>query len=118
MRNTDTTLPKTNITFNAETYQDSWKKMKERTSSHPGIHFGHMKAMDKNSPLAAKVHAILADIPIQTGYSPQAWQRCTNTMLKKKSHDIRPSKLRLVTLMDAVFNHNNKVIGKQIMTNG
>lgn len=92
--------------------------MKERTSSHPGIHFGHMKAIDKHSPVAAKVHAILSDIPLQTGYSPKAWKECTNAMLQKKSHDIRPSKLRLVTLMDTTFNHNNKIIGKTIMKNG
>ena len=118
MRNKETTLPKTKITFNAETYKTSWKKMKERTSSHPGIHFGHMKAIDKHSPVAAKVHAILSDIPLQTGYSPKAWKECTNAMLQKKSHDIRPSKLRLITLLDTTFNHNNKIIGKTIMQNG
>ena len=118
MRDPTTTIPTSAMQFTDETYKTSWKKMKERTSSHPGLHFGHMKAIDSTSPLAAKVHAILANTPLQTGYSPTAWKSCTNTMLKKKKNDLRPSKLRLVTLMDTTFNHNNKYIGKQLLENG
>ena len=39
-------------------------------------------------------------------------------MLRKKANDARPDKLRLVTLMDAQFNHNNKHLGKTMMKNG
>ena len=118
MRNKDTTIPTKPIKHNTTSYQASWAKMKEHTSSHPGLHFGHFKAINKDSPLSAKVHAILADIPLQTGYSPTQWRRCTNAILRKKKNDLRPAKLRLVTLMDTVFNHNNKAIGKAIMNNG
>ena len=99
-------------------YRQSWEKMKESTSSHPGLHFGHFKSMDEDHELATKIHTILANAPLETGYSPELWRICTNAMLKKKAKDVRPHKLRLVTLMDAVFSHNNKHIGRIMMTNG
>ena len=118
MRRQETNIKPTKLHHNEDTYRSSWKHIKEAKSSHPGLHFGHFKAMDKESCIANKVHAILADVPMQTGYSPEQWQKCTNAMLKKKANDMRPGKLRLITLMDAVFNHNNKLIGKQMMRNG
>ena len=93
MRDPTTTMPAIDMTYNATTDWVSWRKMKECTSSHLGLHFGHMKAIYLNSLLAAKVHTILADMPLQTGYSPTAWRKCTNTMLKKKQNDSRPGKL-------------------------
>ena len=106
------------IAINTDSYSDSWRKMKELTSSAPGLHFGHFKAMSETTPIAAAVHTILAQIPILTGYAPLRWRQCTDAMLRKKANDIRPEKLRLITLMAADFNHNNKLIGKHIMWNG
>lgn len=118
MRDGKATIPPQPIPIDIDSYIDSWKKMKETTSSCPGLHFGHFKAASKQTPRAAAVHSMLAAIPILTGYSPRRWQKCTDAMLRKKAHDIRPEKLRLVTLMAADFNHNNKLIGKHIMANG
>ena len=106
------------IAINTASYTDSWRQMKELTSSAPGLHFGHFKAISDTTPIAAEVHTLLAEIPIITGYAPQRWRKCTDAMLRKKANDIRPEKLRLVTLMAADFNHNNKLIGKHIMWNG
>jgi Reverse transcriptase (RNA-dependent DNA polymerase). len=39
-------------------------------------------------------------------------------MIPKKTADLRPEKLRLILLMDARFNHNNKLIGKKMMEYG
>ena len=39
-------------------------------------------------------------------------------MIPKKESEWRPGKLRLILLMDARFNHNNKLIGKKIMEYG
>jgi hypothetical protein len=36
----------------------------------------------------------------------------------KKMADLRPEKLRQILLMDARFNHNNKLIGKKMMEYG
>ena len=37
------------ISWTAQEYFDSWKKMKEETVSAPGWHFSHMKCIDPNS---------------------------------------------------------------------
>ena len=39
-------------------------------------------------------------------------------MIPKKLHDLLPSKLRLILLMDCHFNHNNKYEGKKVMEFG
>ena len=118
MREQSSNIETVPIVINTDSYIDSWKKMKETTKSAPGLHFGHFKAASNLTPIAAAVHSLLAEIPILTGYSPMRWRSCTDAMLKKKAHDIRPEKLRLITLMAADFNHNNKLIGKNIMWNG
>ena len=118
MRETSSSITTVPIAIDTESYIDSWKRMKETTKSAPGLHFGHFKAASDQTPTAAAVHAILAEIPIITGYSPMRWRSCTDAMLRKKANDIRPEKLRLITLMAADFNHNNKLIGKNIMWNG
>ena len=83
MRRPDKQIPPEPVRFTEESYRDSWIPIKEHTSSHPGIHFGHMKATDDASSLANKINTILANIPMQTGYSPKAWKKCTNATLKK-----------------------------------
>ena len=88
MRNHETTITPEPVRFNTDTYRNSWKPIKEKTSSHPGLHFGHLKAMDDSTPLANQLHATLADIPLQTGYSPEEWRKCTNAMIKKKQNDM------------------------------
>ena len=118
MRHNRNSIPPTPTIFDPISYKNSWKKIKEDTSSQPGLHFGHFKAMDDTSLLANKVHSVLAETPLRTGYSPTSWQQCTDAMIKKKVSDMRPSKLRLITLMNAVFNHNNKQIGRKMMKLG
>ena len=118
MKRCDNNIPPSTVTFNEASYQTSWKKMKETTSSHPGLHFGHFKSMQEESPLANQIHTALANVPLIIGYSPKSWRVCTNAMLRKKSNDARPEKLRLITLMDAQFNHNNKHLGRTMMRNG
>ena len=39
-------------------------------------------------------------------------------MIPKKKENLRPEKLRLITLLHALFNHNNKWAGKEIMKFG
>jgi hypothetical protein len=43
------------------------------------------------------------------------WDRLNDP---QKIADLRPSKLRLILLLDARFNHNNKLIGKKMMEYG
>ena len=84
MREGDTALEEVPIAMDTDSYKDSWAHMKERTSSAPGIHFGHFKAPNHTTPIASEVHAILAEIPMITGYAPLRWRQCTDAMLRKR----------------------------------
>ena len=95
-------------------FRRSWKKMKEKTSSHGNLHFGHFKAAcnhNKNILL----HYALAEIPFRTGFSPLRWQQATNVMILKKAGLYNLEKLRTLCLFQADFNHNNKFLGKSTM---
>ena len=63
-------------------YEQSWSKMKEKTSSRE-LHFGHFKAGIQNNSIS-NIHYIMAEIPLRTGYSPERWQKATNVMILKK----------------------------------
>ena len=106
------------ITWTTEEYCESWAKMPENKSCLPGIHTVHIKCLDPSSP-AAEVMSRLALIPLLTGYAPQRWKKGIDSMIPKKTKgELRPDKLRLILLMDARFNHNNKLIGRKIMQYG
>ena len=105
------------LTLTHEQVTQGWGKMKEKTSSlpHP-IHFGVMKAM-KNSEVSAKLHTIMMNIPMRTGYQPESWKYDVEAMLMKKPNDLRPEKLRRISLLHVYFNFNNKTIGRKAMKN-
>jgi len=105
------------ITWTTEEYCDSWRQMKEEKGSLPGIHSAHLKCLDHTSK-AAEVISRLALVPILTGYAPTQWKKGIDSMIPKKEGEWRPEKLRLILLMDARFNHNNKLIGKKVMEYG
>ena len=103
------------IDITTKKYINSWKKPKEHTACAPGpMHFGTFKAMQWNEA-AAKLHTIMATIPIKTGYTPKRWAQCIDSMLPKKKDDWRPGKLRLTALLPPDFNHNNKILGREAM---
>ena len=95
-------------------FSQGWKKMKEKTSSHGPLHFGHFKAAT-NHPSIIASHYILAEIPFRTGYNPCRWKQATNVMILKKAGIFDITKLRTIVLYEADFNHNNKWLGKAMM---
>ena len=103
--------------WTTEEYVNSWKRMKEDKTTLPGIQVAHIKCLEPHS-MAADVMSKLALIPLMTGYSPVTWRQGIDSMIPKKTADLRPAKLRLILLMDARFNHNNKLIGKKMMEYG
>ena len=62
-------------------FVDSWKRMRERTSSHD-IHFGHFMAACEHRQNIL-VHYIMAEIPFRTGFAPTRWKSATNVMILK-----------------------------------
>jgi hypothetical protein len=103
--------------WTTQEYCDSWKQIDENKTTLPGIQVAHIKSLDSSSA-AATVLSKLALLPLVVGYSPKTWRNGIDAMIPKKIADLRPSKLRLILLMDARFNHNNKLIGKKMMEYG
>ena len=64
MRKESSNIPQEPIKITVDKYRESWRKMKEATSSHPGLHFGHFISMDNESELANEVHTVLANVPL------------------------------------------------------
>ena len=96
-------------------FQESWRKMKERTSSgNSGIHFGHMKSSARSTFLS-DFESTLAHIPYSSGISPESWKSSTNVMLQKKKKSKHVSLLRTICLFEADFNHNNKKLGRDML---
>ena len=91
--------------------------MSETKSSMPGIHAAHIKCIDPKTE-AADVFPWMALIPLLTGYALEKWKKGIDSMIPKKKDEWRPDKLRLILLMDARFNHNNKFIGRKMMEQG
>ncbi len=102
------------FTRTPQKFKQSWKKMKEKTSSHD-LHFGHFKAACKNTKNIL-LHYVMAELPFITGYSPSRWKTATNVMILKKSGLYNLEKLRTLCLFQADFNHNNKFLGKETMS--
>ena len=106
--------PKINIMSRSPTdFAESWKKMKEKTSSRR-LHFGHFKACCQEEPLLG-VNYIMAEVPFQSGYSPSCWKNATDVMILKKAGLYDVDKLCTIVLYEADFNHNNKWLGKSMM---
>ena len=91
--------------------------MKETTTSLPGPAFSHFKAASVHS-VAEEIYSTLAMIPLLFGFAPTAWCQSVAAMIPKKKEDLQPAKLQLITLLNAICNHKNKWVGKEIMKNG
>jgi len=98
-------------------YQQGWRKSWETTSSLPsGIHFRDYITGTFN-PEILVINATLADIPLQTRFSPDRWRKGLNVLLEKSPGNFNVEKLCIILLFEADFNHNNKWVGRAIMLN-
>jgi hypothetical protein len=98
-----------------EAFKEGWRKMKETTSAgKSGMHFGHMKACTQSDQVA-DFEATMTHIPYVTGYSPLRWKSGVDVMILKKAQQFRVDKLRTIVLLEADFNFNNKILGKEGM---
>ena len=95
-----------------ETFQVGWKKIIERTSAGiSGIHFGHLKACALDDILS-DFEVSFSNTSFISGYSPMPWKKGINVMIHKKAHNNLVTKLHTITLMEADFNFNNKILGR------
>ena len=108
-------LPLQEVQITVEKHEQAWKVAKEQTSSgDPLLHFGHCKACASH-PNLCEFEAKMQDIPFITGYSPHRWQRVVNVELLKQPDNFNVEKLRTIMLMEAAWNNNNKIIGRDLM---
>ena len=109
----DLSLQEAQITVDKN--KKAWKAAKEQTSSgDPLLHFGHCKACALH-PNLCDFEAKMRNIPFITGYSPKRWQRVVNVELLKQPDNFNVEKLRTIMLMEAAWNNNNKIIGRELM---
>jgi hypothetical protein len=103
--------------ISTESYRESWKRMKPNTSSSPyGPSFVDYIAGSQDDQIAA-FDATMANIPYATRYNPKAWSQMTDVLIPKKSHSSLVEKLRIIVLFHAMFNMNNKRIGREMVAN-
>jgi hypothetical protein len=101
--------------LSTKTFQEGWTKIREYTlSSISRLHFGHLKACAQNV-FISNFKSSLSHVPYHTGYSPTAWNYGIDVMIQKKERLNLVSKLRNITLTEADFNFNNKLLGKETL---
>lgn len=108
-------LPRQTLPISVDDHIDFWSKMKENKGSEPnGLHNGHFKAGVK-SDLLVQCDAIMRDIPMKTGFAPDAWRNLMNFSIEKQPGEFRLSKMRTIQLMNSELQANNKKVGKAAM---
>jgi hypothetical protein len=92
-----------------------WKRAVESKSSEPrGLYNGHFKA-GSTSELISQVDAALRHIPYCTGYAPANWCNITDLAIEKQPGNFSAERMRMIQLMAAKFNTNNKQLGRDMM---
>jgi len=65
--------------------------------------------------IIAVMNAKMAEMPLTTRYAPTRWKKGLNIMLQKQTGNLNVKKLRMIVLIEADFNMNNKWLGRAIM---
>jgi hypothetical protein len=91
--------------------------MQPRTSCSPfGPVFVHYIAGSRHQQIA-NFDAMMANIPYASGYTPEAWTKMIDILIPKKTTSSAIEKLRIIKLFHAMFNMNNKRIGRDMIAN-
>jgi hypothetical protein len=107
----------TTMELSVDTFIHYWKKARENTACFPSeFSFATFKASSHDIFLAT-MDCILTRIPLNTGYSPQRWQRAVDVMIPKKTNRTDIDNLRTICLFEVDANFSFKHIGRQMMIN-
>ena len=99
-------------------HKSQWRAQNEITSAEQSsLSFIHLRA-GAFDDYVAKIDCLLRNLPRLYGLSPEAWQIITDFFLLKKSQVFEVDKMRIIQLMHALFNANNKYDGREMMRNG
>ena len=109
-------LGEIDISISSADHICGWARQKDRTASDPaGLSFSHYKSSIHDSSIV-ETDLLLRSLPLELGFAPRAWCNITDVEILKKSNVYDVDKMRLIQLMDAEFNMNNKFIAKQMMS--
>jgi hypothetical protein len=102
-----------------EEYNYFWKGATEWTSCGCDIlHLGTQKE-GSFSETITELDNMLADIPLQTGYSPLRWRAAIDVLLPEKVGVTLLEKMRtLIVIFQGEFDYLNKYIGRHMMKDG
>jgi hypothetical protein len=99
-----------------EDHIQGWQKQKESVSANPdGLSFSHYKA-GITEDLIAQFDTTLRSLPHQYGFTPEAWLPMTDVEILKKAGVYDVKKMRIILLMNAEFNMNNKKLRHDMMS--
>ena len=98
-----------------EEHRDGWKAQKARTASESStLGFEHYKSAIFDSQLCQIDH-LLRTVPLEIGFVPPSWLSITDVAILKKLGVLEIDLMRLIQLMDAEFQMNNKLLGKKAL---
>lgn len=99
----------------SDDHKRAWLRQKDQTASDPtGLSFSHYRSSIHDDNIVA-IDALLRGLPLEMGFAPQLWCNITDIEILKKSNVYDVDQMRLIQLMDAEFNMNNKMIGKRMI---
>ena len=110
-------LSPTTLCISAQDNTTSWKTQRLNTTSEPStLGFPHY-ITGAYHPQISETDAALRSAPFQLGFGPSCWKVITDFPILKKAKVFDISKMCCIQLMDALFNINNKKMGRDAMSN-
>jgi hypothetical protein len=93
----------------------AWKAQKAGTALEPShLSFPH-HIIAAHSGAFSEVDAALRSAPYEMGWSPEDWEVITDFQLLKQLGVYEVERMRTIALMAALFNMNNKKLGRDTM---
>ena len=102
------------ITITTSEHTQGWTRTKEKSAEPSGPSMAEVKAASQDHILA-DIDTFMRNLPYTKGFSPQSWQLITDVEILKKAGVYDVEKMRTIQLMHAVFNMNNKKLGRDMM---
>ena len=102
------------ITVTTAEHVQGWKKTKEKSAEPSGPSMVEVKVASQD-PILAEIDTFMRNIPYTKGFAPRSWQLITDVEILKKAGVYDVEKMRTIQLMHAVFNMNNKKLGRDMM---
>jgi hypothetical protein len=102
------------ITATPAEHTQGWKRTKEKSAEPAGPSMAELKAASQD-PVLAEIDTFMRNLPYTKGFAPRSWQLITDVEILKKAGVYDVEKMRTIQLMHAVFNMNNKKLGRDMM---